>query len=415
MSVIEDVDTSQDTWISQAEFSSANRRLENFKQVRLGWVDVDSYKVLELQHKTPEQLLSVLLKTCEERGLPGPSLVVFSGCGLQVKWLFDSPVHKPDLPLWNRLQRELCHRLRDIGGDPQACDGSRVLRLVGTINSKSGALVKVIHSPLYTYCFNALATSVLAGVEAVQGSDQRATEQGESAFQGVDDGADRSTTKEATGHLVSDASLVNLRPFLASRLALARLQDLDKLAKLRGYKDGAPDGMRNPFVFLGATFLTQAFVQPARLAHEIKALAAKFAPSWTRDKVRQCTSGIVERMRGFAAGERVEYQGRSFDKRYTFNNLTLLEWLEITPDEESKLTTIIGKTEKARRARVHAHDARREAGSVERVVYLAEVAGTAAQKHLSARLLRQQGSSWAQVAATVGYKNAATARVACSV
>jgi hypothetical protein len=420
MSILDDVDYAHDTWISQAEFTSANRQLKNFKQVRLCWVDVDTYKVPELQHKSPDQLLSVLLKTCEETGLPNPSLVVFSGRGLQVKWLLDRPIQKSNLSLWNCLQRELCHRLREIGGDSKSCDGSRVLRLVGTINSTSGAMVTLIYSPLHTFCFEALATSILgtlhfeAPAAAAPLCAQKTPVQGDLALHVVADGADRSTAGKPHGHLVSAASVGNLRPFLASQLARDRLQDLDKLAALRGYLEGAPDGMRDAFVFLGATFLAQAFVHPSVWALEVEALAAKFAPKWGREKVRQCTSAIFERMRGFSAGERSEFQGRSFDPRYTFHNSTLLDWLEITPSEETEMTTIIGKPEKARRAKLHKRHVRRATGSVERIAYLAQVGDMAVQKRATARSLKQQGRSWAEVASVVGYKNAATARVACS-
>lgn len=416
--VLENLDPSLDTWISQAEFFTWTRRLVHFKRVGLGWVDVDTYKVPALQAKTPDQLLAVLLEACLKAGLPEPSLVVFSGRGLQVKWLFDSALPRPALPRWNLVQRELCRRLTEIGGDPKASDGSRVLRLVGTTNTKSGAVVSVIHSPLHTYSFDKLADSVLpltrAELQELREQRQYAAENGGLALQVIKGGLDRANLSKPTTHLVSTESKGNLRAFIPSQLAWARLNDLDKLAELRGYNHGAPDGMRDTFVFLGATFLAQAIVHVPRFTLEINALAAKYAPHWSRERVRQCTSGVVDRMRRFLAGERIEFNGRMFDPRYTLKNATLLDWLEITSAEEQVMGTIISKPEKARRHADTERNRRRSDGAVTRAEYLATVGAAAEQKRATGLLIRAQGKTWSAVATAVGYKNANAARVACT-
>lgn len=417
--VLENLDPSLNTWISQAEFFTWTRRLVHFKRVGLAWVDVDTYKIPALQTRTPDQLLSILLTTCENVGVPEPSLVVFSGRGLQVKWLFDCALPRPALPRWNLVQRELCLRLEKIGGDPKACDGSRVLRLVDTVNTTSGAVVKVIHSPLHTYNFDKLADSMLpltrAELQELRERRQHAEEHDGLVLQDVKGRLDRANASKPTGHLVSTHSKGNLRPFVPSQLAWDRLNDLDKLAELRGFSHGAPDGHRDTFVFLGSTFLAQAIVHVPRFSLEVNALAEKYAPRWSKDRVRQCTSGVVDRMRRFLAGERVEFNGRTCDPRYTFNNTTLLDWLEITPAEEQEMTTLISKPEKARRHADTERNRRRSEGALTRAEYIAKVGATAEQKRATGRLIRAQGDSWAAVATAVGYKNATAARVACAV
>ena len=390
----------------------------HFKRVGLAWVDVDTYKVPALQSKNPEQLLSVLLRACENVGLPEPSLVVFSGRGLQVKWLFDSALPRQALPRWNLVQKELCHRLEEIGGDPKASDGSRVLRLVGTVNTKSGEIVRIIHSPLHTYSFDKLADSVLplsrAELQELREHRQHAADHGGVVLQAIQGGLNGSNLSKPSAHLVSTRSKGNLRPFIPSQLAWDRLNDLDKLADLRNYCHGAPDGFRDTFVFLGATFLSQAIVHIPMFSAEVNALAAKYAPDWSKERVCQCTSGVVDRLCRFLAGERVQFNGRTFDPRYTLSNVTLLDWLEITPAEERAMGTIISKQEKARRHAETELNRRRAMGAASRTEYLSVVGAQAEQKRVTGRLLRAQGASWAAVAATAGYKNGDSARVVCA-
>jgi hypothetical protein len=49
------------------------------------------------------------------------------------------------------------------------------------------------------------------------------------------------------------------------------------------------------------------------------------------------------------AGNRVESDGLAVSPRYKFRSEALIEWLEITPEEERKLKTIISGDERRRR------------------------------------------------------------------
>ena len=57
------------------------------------------------------------------------------------------------------------------------------------------------------------------------------------------------------------------------------------------------------------------------------------------------------------AGKRVEWGGLAESPRYKFRSEALIEWLEITPEEERKLKTIISGDE--RRRRDHERDEKR--------------------------------------------------------
>ena len=143
--VLSALDPNRDTWISQASFFKKNRRVVNLKSVGLSFLDIDCYRLPWAKGLPPEVMAKHFVAFCEHEGVPAPSLIVFSGRGLQPKWLFEEALPQAALPRWNAVQKTLLGKLERYGADPMARDASRVLRLVETINTKSGAYCHVVH------------------------------------------------------------------------------------------------------------------------------------------------------------------------------------------------------------------------------------------------------------------------------
>ena len=404
--VIAECDKSIDSWISQAEFFAPTRRLLHFMRVGLLFVDLDTYKLPELEGLSAEAQLEKLLRLCEAQCLPEPSLVIFSGRGLQAKWLLDSALPARALPRWSLVQHELGRRLMTIGSDANALDASRVLRLVHTVNSKSGEIVRVVHNTGTRYDFDQLADALLPFTRArlQELRQERAERKADPEYQ------NRPATR-TKGHLtaIDTGALGHLRPFIGAQLSWDRLEDLRTLAKLRGWTKGAPDGSRDLAVFVGASFLAQAVPNVPRFYDELRVLGKEFAPHWSVSEVNASASAVIDRMKRMAKGETVEYGGVQVDPRYKWRNDTLIQRFCITPEEERQLATIVSRGEAARRHAERDTVRRREAGAVTREAY----EGNAEQKRATARLMRAQGKTWAEVAEAVGYKDANSARVAC--
>ncbi len=402
--VLSSCDPSIDTWISQAEFWAPTRRLLHFMRVGLLFVDLDTYKLPEFAGLSAEAQHEKLLKLCEAQGLPPPSLVIFSGRGLQAKWLLDSPLPARALPRWSLVQHEIGRRLAALGADVNALDASRVLRLVHTVNSKSGEVVRVVHNTSTRYDFDKLADALLPFTreQLKQIREERAAR--------TADQRGRLATR-TKGHLtaIDTAALGNLRPFIGAQLAWDRLHDLRKLAELRGWTRGAPDGSRDLAVFIGASFLAQAVPNVPRFYDELRVLGREFAPHWSASEVNASASAVIDRMKRTANGEKIEYAGVQVDPRYKWRNDTLIQRLSITPEEERQLATIISTGEARRRDAERKRQVRQEAGAMPRAAYESH----AEQKRATARILRAQGKTWAEVAEAVGYKDANSARVAC--
>lgn len=410
-----------DVWISQGEFFKPNRRVVYLWRMPVLYADLDVHKMPWLQSLPVEAQVEALLMHCEDQSIPQPSLVVFSGRGLQAKWLLAQPVPQQALPRWSAVQRGLNHLLQDFGADHRALDASRVLRLVDTASSRSSDPVRLVYTActptsggerLATgaigYEFDILADAVLP-LTRNELAERRASRAAQSAVQAEE----RQTRIEAQrARLVCIEGGKSDRmgrhaghsPLIPSHLAWDRLGDLRKLAELRGFDQGLPSGQRNLFVFLSACFLADARLA-VNLVPEVIELAREFAPTWSNAEVMSCVTSVVARAQASARGEAVQFEGRSVDPRYRWKNETLIEWLSISAEEERQLKTIVGKEERQRRDTARHVESRRRAGSMPRDAYL----GEAEARRRQAREYRAAGWSMRAIAAKLGVSIGAVA------
>jgi hypothetical protein len=209
------------------------------------------------------------------------------------------------LPRWAAVQRQLNSAFKDFGADPFAMDAARVLRLEGSVNSKSGRVVRVLHycdrpalggellvNGVVGYDFDEFADTVLP-LSREELAERRAAR-----------AAVRSNMVAIQGGRSQESRSRGARVIVPSELAWDRLSDLRTLARIRGFEGGLPPGYRNDFVFLGAVFLAHARL--ARdLEAEIEALVAEFAPTWSSTQVEHGEAAVERgRPRIAALGER---------------------------------------------------------------------------------------------------------------
>lgn len=371
------IDKSRDTWLTQAEFIRPNRRVVNLARVGLLFADLDTYRTPWATGRTPEQLAASVLYFCAQEGIPTPSMLIFSGRGIQAKWLLDGTIPRQALPRWNACQKYLVDRLRPLGADVAAKDASRVLRLVETVNSKSGEICRVVHvengqdgQPV-RYSFEYMAEMLLPVARWT--IEQQRQER-----------AERKQLK-----LLPGAKTDNLRGFSGRQLAWHRLEDLRKLATLRG---GVSEGERMQHLFWRLNFLLlSGATHSSQMYYEAKALAGELAPAWAyRDKELMT---LYSKAKAYEKGEKISFGGREFAPLYTPRNDTLINLFQITDDEQAQLRTIISKGMAATRHRERETARRRAAGAVDRESHLAAVQEAAAAKREQAQTLRASGLS----------------------
>ena len=376
------IDPNRDTWLSQAEFFQPNRRIVNLARIGLLFADLDTYRTDWALGRSPEQLADSVLYFCHQEGIPTPSLLVFSGRGIQAKWLLESAVPRPALPRWNACQRYLVDRLKEAGADVGAKDASRVLRLIDTVNTKSGEVCRVVHvesgadgQPV-RYNFEYLAEVLLpvARWDIEKQKQQR------------DEREKRKQLK-----LIGGGKSDNLRGFSGRQLAWHRLEDLRTLMTLRG---GVAEGDRMRHLHWQLNFLLLSGATNSRLMYqEAATLARAIDGAWGHNSKELMT--LYSKAKQFEAGEKVSFGDKEYPALYTPRNDTLINLFEITDDEQRELRTIISKGMAAERHRDRDTERRRAAGAVDRETYLK----AASDKQAQAQELRAQGLSVRAIAA----------------
>ena len=338
--VVKAADPDVDTWITQAVFNQANRRAVNMQSVGLLFADLDTYHVKGLAGKDPETQAQELAVFCQTEGIPLPSIVLFSGRGLQAKWLLTSALGPISLHDWNTTQIALVRLLEPFAADNNAKDISRVLRLDHTTNTKSGERCRVVYTSsgvedcLSRYDFMELHENLTARYPE---------------------------PKVITRSGSRPRVVLGRKEFTKTRLNWTRLFDLRDLWKMRG---GIPH-MREVSLFWQINFLLLA--EPGKLSDiwaECETLASQIdaGDGWYKNSD---ISTIYRKAKDMRDGLAVEYRGKQYSPLYTPRNTYLIDLFQITPDEEMKLQTIISSAEKYRR-RV---EKRRAAGVIPREEY----------------------------------------------
>lgn len=389
----------RDTWISQAEFAKPVRRVVHLARIGVAFIDLDTYNT-HYKDWEPERIAQAFLLACEDQFIPLPSLIIYSGRGLQVKWLLDNPAGRAALPRWNALQRTLVDRFRDFGADPQAKDAARVLRVVQTVNTRSGEVCRVIwvnkhgSAPdgVLAYDFEEFADEVLPftrdEVEAYKA-------------------AARPEPRKPQLRVIEGRKPAGSRRLDLTQLAWDRLEDLRRLAALRNWTSGAEDGMRNNSLWLATSFMG-FLIGHEQLYREMTALAREWCPEWPLERVFRVTRTTLGKVAEHHNGVTTFYRGRRRSPIYTPSNQYLIDLLKITGDEERQLKTIISQDEKRRRDAVRTREKRRAEGMRPRSEYEA----TANQRREQAKSLRASGLSWAKVGEQLGISADAARKLA---
>lgn len=367
-----------DLWISQAVFTKQSRRTVNVSHLDLNFVDLDFYKDLAenawAQGKDEKALAEAIRFFCIENEIPVPSIIVHSGQGLQLKWLYDAPIPRRALPRWQALENYIVERFKDRGADSQVKDPSRVLRVVDSINTKVNKVVKVIRAEmdkdgtLRRYNFEYLCESFLPLTR------EEIREHREEKYPLE---AHKTTNKRVSG---------TAKEFTFKTLYWGIVEDLRVLLRIRG---GIEEGMREIFTMVMLNYLLLSRVIPPKdLFYEAAELAKEVDPRWNCRSESFRT--LYKKACQYNKGETVQFAGREYPPLYTFKVSSLIQLLKITDLEQREMKVLISQEERKRRA----VDKRREKGMIPRNEYRAQ-----AQVRMDrAKELKRKGLSLSQIA-----------------
>ncbi|MBI6097739.1 DNA-binding response regulator, partial [Clostridium perfringens] len=209
------------------------------------------------------------------------------------------------LPLWKAVQEYLYNQLKYFGADRQALDATRILRVPGSINSKSKTVVNILDEYEYIYDLREIQNGFLPELKPYERKKGRPSK---------------------INYIYRERSLY-----------YGRIQDIIKLCELREYD---LKGHRELILFLYRYYLCSFTEDIEKALNDVLELNSMFRQALSEREVIRATR----------SAERC-YLDKN--KQYKYKNETLIELLEITEEEQKYMTIIISKEEYKRRDRVY--------------------------------------------------------------
>lgn len=302
----------KDVYISQNTFNNRSRRLTHLKELKALYIDIDCYKV-----NLSKEATKYFLENDLYGQIPVPNMLIDSGRGLYYIIFLENTVAE-DLPKWQLIEKYLYEKLKDLGADNKALDATRVLRVVGSTNSKNNELVKVIDTYDYQYTLDEIIENYIPEV--------------------IEDRKEKQNPKgvRKKGRKKKFVSLFNLY-----NLYYTRFKDIKKLVEIRNYE---MTGYREITLFLIRYFLNVYHGDDDLVMEEVIEINNSFTEPLEINEVFNATrSGAI------GATESV----------YKYSNDKLIKLLDITPSEQKEMATIIGKSEKYYRNNKNRREQRR--------------------------------------------------------
>ena len=290
--------TGENIYITLNTFYKPCRRLECIKELNCVYIDLDYYKI----KYTREQIIMNLEENYFNKIIPTTNYILDSGRGLALIWLINK-VPSNALPLWKAVQEYLYNQLKEFGADRQALDATRILRVPGSINSKSKTVVSIIDEYDYIYDLREIQKEFLPELKPNEKKKGR---------------------PKKINYVYRERSLY-----------YARIQDITKLCELREYD---LRGHREIILFLYRYYLCSFTEDVQKALGDVLELNGMFTYPLKENEVIRATRSA-------------EKCYLDKNKEYKYKNDTLIELLEITEIEETYMTTIISKNEYKRRHR----------------------------------------------------------------
>lgn len=301
-----------DSYVSLNSFFVPKRNIRTLRTLHNLYVDIDCYMV----NMTPEQVVYELENDHYGVTIPKPNIVTYSGRGVQLVWHIEA-MSGLAVERWDKVQRALYDVLKPYGADIQALDAARVFRLVGSINSKNGAIVYADRLHDYEYTYAEIVEEYFPAL-AIKPSKSRRNK--------------RSQRFEATFL------------FNSYTLAQSRLNDLITLVTLRG---GDVRGNRERILFLARLNALKITNSDQAAVAKMREINGLFVEPLNETELIKATKSAVEYHRNGGLNMR---------------NSVYIEWLGITPEEQTEMSTLINRAEKQARDRRRKQKAAKQAG-----------------------------------------------------
>ena len=325
--IVEETEGQQDTYISPNTYYIPQRSVNNIRQYRSLFIDLDVEKHAKYSR---EETLTHITSLVNQNKIPEPSMITDSGRGFHLYFRINN-APKQAIQTFQELEDYLYYQLKELGADLSATDSARVLRLPGTINRRNNATCKVVSlNNDIEYSMYELRDQYLNYKENKQ----------------------KKIIEKKEVQTKKDYLVRNI--YNTYSLHITRAMDIITLCKLRSYDI---EGYRN-FILHCFSYWKGIYVRDQdKLLREVTAFNESFKSPLSDSEVRgvcKSTYKAIEKFIDYEQGVRSGLvkrvtKGMRDKSGYWYTNKTLIRRLQITELEQQSMKTIIGTAEKYRR------------------------------------------------------------------
>lgn len=353
----------------------AKRCFENVSNLTANFVDLDFYTV----GLTLDEVIPLIESRCNDLNLPEPSKLIDSGRGAYALWEFEKPIYcgsKVDNAAkrkfaWQDTQAMLISLFSDLGADPKCKDVSRVLRLVGTNNSK-------VNRPVQCYTFGRKIKSPISFNRKLKALTKPTNKISPALIKPL-------FTQKGNVSIIRNARTLNF----------ARANDLRKLAELRGGKLTDNRAMAIFYYAMAASYVNVTQEGVCRSVSDFMDRCILCGGKYDSERPEKLLKTLLDKHNKQRTSA---LDGDYTQIQYRARNQTIINALSITAEEQTYLETIISKEEKQRRNTKAKSLKRRSEGVIDREKY----ESNARARSDKAKELKTKGVTNKQIALELG-------------
>ena len=347
----------EDFYKSVNEFYRPDKMTTKYlRKINAFYVDLDYYTEDAYKGLSAESIIYLLE---QEVDMQKPSFYVDTGRGLHIYWLLEKTLATPKTKkYWRDIQKVLIDRFENFGVDTKVKDLARVLRNVGTTNSKSNEEVRLILnapsiSEVFRYKISDMACfyqDYLFDRKSFNEEKDKAIRKKEYEEKGREWGIQNAQKKKKKNKIVYLKNILSMH--------YNRAKDIEKLVEMRTGK--SQEGIRMMIVFLYRLQLAMMSKSAEESLKLTIALNSKIIDGLDEKEIEESTAKAVFN------GELYEYEKEKYTEEmgislkthlresgvYLYNNSTIIEALKITEQEQVEMSILIGANEKIRRKNI---------------------------------------------------------------
>lgn len=277
----------RDYYITLNDLKSHERTSSNVIAFNGFMVDID-YKDKGL---TEQAALHLAYDIMKQKNIFQPSMIFSSGRGFWLVWKIESVVNGTSniSRAWQQVQSDLVNAFNGIGADSAVTAPNNLMRMPASVNQKNGQATHLIDYTGNEYTLRNFIDEV--------------------------------STYDATKKKRSTGKVNHL--FNEHNLNMTRYHDILKFIELRSFDI---KGQRNVLLFLARNFLNLTGINGAS------------------GLIEELNQKLIEPL----TSKELAYLNKD-SKKYFYTNKRLVEVMDITPDEQRHMKTIISSSERARR------------------------------------------------------------------